>query len=303
MFIPGVCAGALLMLFVLAFAVGSATSERPLHAESQPFTVVMYVTALPLSSAPTATAPPPAATPTMTPSPATPSVSGILAIVKGEQQARTPTGVLTATLDQFFAREEICPIRPGTCPYGFLVGNLDPGIAFPADSPTLSVTNRLMHPAMVKPLAALRAEVLKRWMGQHSLAVLGAYTDSAPASGIDLELRSQGQLAVLTLLPRPSEDDLALLCGMAFQAGFDWVRNDGNTCRVAMKAVPLCQVCQSTVSTPEPTATVGIVTFTPTAPTVTATPGITDTPAPPLTNPSTDVSRDSSAPIDLTPIP
>ncbi len=312
MFVPGMCAGALLTLITLAFIVSSATSERPRRAESQTFTVVFYPTATSSSQAIRVSLPMPATQSlqqTATSTPVIPVRQRVERVNPGESVAFSQTDVLTTTLLNYIPNEEICPIRPGTCPYSYLVGNLDPGIVFPSEGASLSAPNRLMHPAMIKPLSSLSAAINRKWSGQYSLVVLSSYEpheeSSREISRAELNLSKQGQLAIITISPKPEEnDDLAQFCGMAFQAGFDWVSNNGDSCLVVVKAMRLCLVCQSGRSIQLPTLSPTSMNLPiSTALTPTVSPTSTKMLEKPLSPPRSGVGDDQSAPFSPTPIP
>jgi hypothetical protein len=257
-FVQGLCAGVLLTLFMLLFAAGSARGQTQQHiAAPQTFTLVLYATAKPSLRAvknqiPTMTAP--AASPMPTVTATLPVRERVQEIKDGEWQAFSDHAVLTTTLANYFAPDEICLIQQNVCPFSYLVGNLDPGIVFPALTENASAPSRLMHPAMLKPLANLRASLFNRWPGRYALVVLKAYAPGARG------LSAQGQTAEITLSPKPSDADLAQFCGMAFRAGFDWVGNEGIHCRVAVRAVPLCAVCQPTTPVSTPVVLISLIT-------------------------------------------
>jgi hypothetical protein len=318
--IQGFCAGALAILIVLAFAVGSSVGGRPRQAESasssassNEIAIIFY--------------------PTMTPTPQRVAAVDLPAVrmsipdpesavqsagVKSSQPTPTPAPTLdhscfqsmavgasferesamslgcatTVTLSAVFTTTEICPILRDSCAFGHLVGNLDPGIIFERNEPPpRDDEDQLMHPAMLRPLARLRDKVLKHWSGQRTLVVKQAY-DSSPMpttgeTGLDPGLGFQGQLVAVSLSPQTDqfEVDIGELCGLALSSGFDWVGREQELCRAAVKAPRLCDVCRATAA-PTPTATseltpTAIVTTTAVIETPTAEPSPAPTGSPP----------------------
>lgn len=299
MFVPGVCAGVIITLFMLLFAAGSANGASELRsAEPQTISVVIFATATPelvaRNFAPPARVPaaqsnePPDAAPTSS----VPVRLRVTDIPTKTWVAFSETDVLSTTLPEYLTDGTMCRIQENICPYSYLVGNLDAGIAFPVAGTTQNAQNRLMHPAMLKPLAALRAAVLNRWGGKNALVVMKAYDPAGDLSAL-------GQTAEITLLPKPGEQEFAAFCGMAFRAGFDWVGNEGDRCRVAIKAVPLCAACPVEPPTIISTPTVFLILLTTPTATMTATvatPGMTPAPVSSSGNASSPVSNPSPIP-------
>lgn len=239
MFVPGFCAGVLMVLVALAFAVGAAAKERPLREArgaaqananantddaSTGITIVFYPTATPtahefaavdLSTArPTVTQTVPAtpattvtstqtATATLTPSlTPTSACSGLSTVEDGFSYWREEGCFANnATLSQVFTGTKMCPIERNSCPYSYLAGNLAPGIVFQREeAPPLDEEDQLMHPAMLAPLARLQKKAFAEWKGRYVLVVVDAYESADKSNwGIDPDWRVDRQGQLVVL--------------------------------------------------------------------------------------------------------
>lgn len=352
--IQGFCAGALMVLTLLAFAVGASGRSRG-SAQSSATPVIGVTIVAPASPrlhgrngysdatersgqavAPVAQAPP-AATPALN---RTVSATGV---PRGEARLATASNVILrcpdvisstlatpdagSTCDPEKEPDEAaasgtrqCAIRRSSCAYGLLVGNLDPGITFLGDEAgPRAGEDRLMHPALLRPLAELRRRIERRWPGELSLMVLNAYDSSGVlvdgTARYEREgLYYEGRAVDLRTYPI-SNSVVGELCWLALESGFDYVRNDGQSCYASVKAPSLCEVCVGAGAVPPRPVAPELPTIVPmsgvtetqatpwpvaTVTTVSAVPSVT---SPPGNPPPSGPSSPEPAPITPTPMP
>jgi hypothetical protein len=308
--VQGFCAGALMVLVVFAFMIGVAARSSPRAAANaapqigvtiHPTPSPQAVAAAPFSDAstmvnPQATRPMATAAPTEVDATPTPSSTVTMVDARTGKAIRPCTAVLTDTLatpgagrsclgeesEEAASGGYVCAIRRDSCAFSFLVGNLDPGIAFLSDDPApRSDEDRLMHPALLLPLNKLRKMVERQWNGESSLMVADAYDSSGAPAGSDIAqdtrrgLLYEGRAVELQVYP----DDvgkLGSLCKLALEAGFDYVQNTGKRCYASIEAKSLCDICASPGAYPPKSAPPSPVLV----PLVTAMPTQTVTPSP-----------------------
>jgi hypothetical protein len=143
----------------------------------------------------------------------------------------------------------VCRIERDSCPYYYLVGDLNPLIVFKREEePPYDEEDILMHPNMVLPLSRLSDLVLAEWGGEVRLRVTDAY-DSLLEHDLGQadetrknSLHFEGRAVDLTTWPI-DRTRYERLCTLAHCAGFAWVHNEGDHCHAAIEAESLCLRC------------------------------------------------------------
>jgi hypothetical protein len=142
----------------------------------------------------------------------------------------------------------VCQIQRDSAAFRQLTANYDPRFLWNDGGPGLhNDENHLMHPAAVKPLSALADLVAAEWAGQTQVMVTAAYDSEGKhdlaQSAQDRKYSLHFEGRSIDLIPWPPDHArLARLCGLALQAGFDWVHNEQDHCHVSVKADSLCQL-------------------------------------------------------------
>jgi hypothetical protein len=143
----------------------------------------------------------------------------------------------------------VCRIKRNSCAYRYLIGNLDPTIAFKREEePPYDVEDILIHPAMLLPLTRLNELVTAEWGGRVRMRVTDAYDSLLEHDLAQLDesrkysLHFEGRSIDLTTWPiEPAS--YGRLCALAHCAGFDWVQHEGDHCHASIKAESLCLRC------------------------------------------------------------
>ena len=212
-------------------------------ASPQSAEVVVRISSPPPPALVTATKPPSAAgPPTATPVPK----CGLTTLPAG--QTISSSCSYTQTEDEA-AGPMVCRIERNSCAYKNLIVDRDSGIVFSQHKPPpLTDEDAMMHPAMLLPLTRLSDLVKAEWGGEVKLVVTAAYDStlehdlmqSDPSRKYSLHFEGRS----LDLVPYPSDADKnARLCGLALNAGFDWVHNESDHCHVSLNTTSLCTVC------------------------------------------------------------
>jgi hypothetical protein len=202
----------------------------------------------------------PLATPRPTASPEPTFTSGPIPVVTATPVAACPLpklsrgqfisagGSYTQTEPEVSGRM-VCRIKRGSCGYEQLVGLLDPTIVFKQEeTPPFDTEDRLIHPAMVQPLARLNQLVQAEWHGAVQLRVTDAYDSllehDPPQADENLtySLHYEGRAIDLTTFP-VDRNLYGRLCILAHCAGFDWVLHEGGHCHASIRATSLCNQC------------------------------------------------------------
>jgi hypothetical protein len=143
-----------------------------------------------------------------------------------------------------------CQIKPDSCAYHLLVGNLDPTIRFKNEEAPPYQEDFLMHPDMLLPLYRLNQLVNAEWGGTVQLRVTDAY-DSMLEHDLGqaderkrVSLHFEGRSVDLTTWPIDT-NRYARLCALAHCAGFAWVQNEGDHCHASVNANSLCLQCNN----------------------------------------------------------
>jgi hypothetical protein len=142
-----------------------------------------------------------------------------------------------------------CRIQRDSCAYYYLVGNLDPTIAFKREEdPPYDREDILMHPDMILPLYRLNELVQAEWGGAVQLRITDAYDSllehdlAQRDASRKYSLHFEGRSIDLTTWPiQPA--DYGRLCALAHCAGFDWVHHEGDHCHISINAESLCARC------------------------------------------------------------
>jgi len=292
--VQGFCAGAVMVLALLAFAVGA--TERPGASTMANATVVIGVTIHPTpspqmvayiasSDLPQARAAPARVGPSW-------EAEGTPGSIKPAKTFRCPkvTSTTFATIGSRSGcdgeQKEIdvsdkmqCAIPRDSCEFGFLAGNLDPALMFLDDEPPpLNDEDHLMHPALLRPLARLRDLVAETLPGNFTLMIVDAYDSTGTATGDGLEtinkygLQYEGRAVEFRTVP-VSATLTGALCWLALESKFDYAENRGDKCYASLRAPSLCRICSNAssmpVSTPLPSAmaTSALMSTPPPAPT------------------------------------
>jgi hypothetical protein len=106
----------------------------------------------------------------------------------------------------------------------------------------------MMHPAMVLPLSNLADLVAAEWGEGTQVMVTEAYDslldhhNFQPNRDLRYSLHFEGRSIDVITWP-PDEGRTGRLCGLALQAGFDWVHNEGDHCHASLYADSLCTLC------------------------------------------------------------
>jgi hypothetical protein len=144
-----------------------------------------------------------------------------------------------------------CQIQRNSCAFSHLVADLDPDLLFSGgEPPPYGAEDRLMHPAMLRPLARLAELVQQEWGDGSQIMITEAYDSllehnlTQPTLSLRYSLHFEGRSVDLITIP-PNIDRDPRLCSLAIQAGFDWVHNEGDHCHASLKAPSLCSVCSA----------------------------------------------------------
>ncbi|MEP7358471.1 MAG: hypothetical protein ABI847_14585 [Anaerolineales bacterium] len=145
----------------------------------------------------------------------------------------------------------VCQIQRSSCAFSHLVSNQDPNLLFSgSEAPPYGAEDRLMHPAMLQPLAKLAELVKQEWGEGERLMITEAYDSllehdlTQPNLSLRYSLHFEGRSVDLITIP-PNVDNDPRLCSLAIQAGFAWVHNEGDHCHASIQAVSLCSVCSA----------------------------------------------------------
>ena len=143
----------------------------------------------------------------------------------------------------------VCQIQRNSCAFSHLVSNHDPNLLFSgSEPPPYGAEDRLMHPAMLRPLARLAELVQAEWGDGARLMITEAYDSllehdlTQPNLKLRYSLHFEGRSVDLITIP-PNIDNDPRLCSLAIEAGFDWVHNEGDHCHASIQAPSLCNVC------------------------------------------------------------
>jgi hypothetical protein len=146
----------------------------------------------------------------------------------------------------------VCRIERDSCAFGRLVSNQDPGVLFSEAEPApFGAEDRLMHPAMVLPLARLAELARAEWGDAAQVMVTEAYDSLLdhhtyqPSRDVRYSLHFEGRSADLIPWP-PDLARMGRLCALALEAGFAWVHNEGDHCHASVSAPSLCTECSGT---------------------------------------------------------
>jgi len=213
-------------------------------------------TTTPLAPLPPATRPPASATaadsvavvvgpPTGTPAPEpTPFELGL-------GQRLSSTGSYTQTETEA-AGPMMCQIQRDSCAFGKLVLDRNPDLLYSeGEEAPYGAEDRMMHPAMVRPLGRLAELVRAEWGEGVQVMVTEAYDSllehnlTQPNLPFRYSLHFEGRSADLITWP-PDESRNGRLCILALEAGFDWVWQEGDHCHASIRADSLCQECSPT---------------------------------------------------------
>jgi hypothetical protein len=144
-----------------------------------------------------------------------------------------------------------CQIERGSCAFSHLVADLDPNLLYSeSETPPYGAEDRLMHPAMLRPLARLSELVTQEWGDGSRLMITEAYDSllehdlTQPVLKLRYSLHFEGRSVDLITIP-PNVDRDPRLCSLAIQAGFDWVHNEGDHCHASIRAPSLCSICSA----------------------------------------------------------
>jgi hypothetical protein len=145
----------------------------------------------------------------------------------------------------------VCQIQRNSCAFSHLVGDQDPNLLYSeGEPPPYGSEDRLMHPAMLRPLAKLAELVKQEWGEDSRLMITEAYDSllehdlTQPNLKLRYSLHFEGRSVDLVTIP-PNIDRDPRLCALAIQAGFDWVHNEGDHCHSSIRAPSLCSVCSA----------------------------------------------------------
>ena len=143
----------------------------------------------------------------------------------------------------------VCRIERGSCAFGRLVINRDPNVLFSeGEEAPYGEEDRMMHPAMVQPLADLAAKVAAEWGAGTQIMVTEAYDslldhhNFQPNATLRYSLHFEGRSVDLITWP-PDESRNGRLCVLALEAGFDWAHNEGDHCHASIHTESLCSLC------------------------------------------------------------
>ena len=190
----------------------------------------------------------PTTTPPAPPTATTQPICPLPDLVSGQHIASG--GSYTQTETQA-AGPMVCRIKPDSCAYHYLIGNLDPTIVFKQEEEALYATEDiLMHPAMYMPLNRLNRLVQAEWGDMVQLRVTDTYdsllehdlaqTDESHRYSLHFEGRS------IDLTTWPVEPAYyGRLCALAHCAGFDWVNDEGDHCHASLNVESLCLRCKN----------------------------------------------------------
>lgn len=143
----------------------------------------------------------------------------------------------------------VCRIERNSCAFAQLVINRDPRVLFSeGEVPPYGEEDRMMHAEMVQPLSTLADLVEAEWGEGTQVMVTEAYDslldhhNFQPNRNLRYSLHFEGRSVDLIPWP-PDEERMGRLCGLALQAGFDWVHNEGDHCHASLNAASVCSVC------------------------------------------------------------
>jgi len=217
---------------VLAACAGPGALPPPLPTAVLPTeTSESQVSVLGLTPAPTAL-PGPVTLPAEVPQGAQLSASG--SFTETETEAAGPM---------------VCQIQRSSCAFSHLVADLDPNLLFSeSEAPPYGAEDRLMHPAMLRPLARLAELAKQEWGDGTQIMITEAYDSllehdlTQPNLTLRYSLHFEGRSVDVIMIP-PNIDRDPRLCSLALQAGFAWVHNEGDHCHASIQAPSLCSVC------------------------------------------------------------
>jgi hypothetical protein len=146
----------------------------------------------------------------------------------------------------------VCQIKRDSCAFGKLVLDRNPDLLYSeGEDPPYGAEDRMMHPAMVRPLARLAELVRAEWGAGVQVMVTEAYDSlldhnlTQPNRALRYSLHFEGRSADLITWP-PDESRNGRLCVLALEAGFDWVWHEGDHCHASIRADSLCLECSPT---------------------------------------------------------
>ena len=181
---------------------------------------------------------------------ASPAPLGLPAEVLAGQHV-SATGSFTETETEA-AGPMLCHVERDSCAFGKLVSDYDPNVLFSqGEAPPFSDEDRLMNADLVAPLAELARLVAAEWGPDAQVMVTDAYDSllehdlAQPNRALRYSLHFEGRS--LDVIPWPPDTArIGRLCGLALQAGFDWVYNELDHCHISLAAPSVCAICSGT---------------------------------------------------------
>jgi hypothetical protein len=143
----------------------------------------------------------------------------------------------------------VCQIQRNSCAFSRLVSNQDPDLLYSGSEPApYGGEDRLMHPALLRPLARLVELVKAEWGEATQVMITEAYDSlldhdlTQTNETLRYSLHFDGRSVDLITWP-PDAGRNPRLCVLALQAGFTWVHNEGDHCHASLQTASLCSLC------------------------------------------------------------